>query len=126
MPTGSLMSLGYVLISVQKKKYLAHRLAVLFMTGVWPDEVDHEDGVRNNNRWTNLRARDHTFNQQNIKRAKKSNGSGVLGAFTVGKRFKSSIRVRGRVLHLGYFDTAEEAGAAYLVAKRMHHPGCTI
>ena len=41
-------------------------------------------------------------------------------------RFKARITVKGKEILLGRFDTAEEAHAAYLEAKRVHHPGCTI
>lgn len=42
-------------IMVDGKRYLAHRLAVLWMTGHWPrGNVRHRDGNRSNNRWNNL------------------------------------------------------------------------
>jgi hypothetical protein len=118
---------GYVQICVDGKRYLAHRLAFLYMTGKWPDgHVDHRHGVRHENRWDCLRDVTRTVNQQNLRKATKANGSGLLGAFSVGSRFKSSIRAGGKVIHLGYFSTAEQAHEAYVAAKRRLHEGCTL
>lgn len=46
---------GYWELKIGGKHYLAHRLAVFYMTGVWPpDVVDHGDRTRTNNRYWNL------------------------------------------------------------------------
>jgi hypothetical protein len=45
----------------------------------------------------------------------------LLGAFTWGDRFRSAISVRGRLIFLGNFDTAEAAHKAYMSAKAIHH-----
>lgn len=48
---------GYICISAFGITFEAHRLAFLFMTGSWPThDVDHENGVRDDNRWSELRA----------------------------------------------------------------------
>jgi HNH endonuclease len=125
--SGTVNANGYVDMSIDGKRYLAHRLAWLYMTGEWPKQlIDHEDGNRANNVWKNLRDESRLINQQNYRRATKASGSGLLGAFRVGKRFKSSIRAEGRVINLGCFDTAIEAHEAYVAAKRIYHRGCTI
>jgi hypothetical protein len=64
------------------KPYLQHRIATLYMTGDWPEEVDHINGDKADNRWENLRAVDVKTNRQNERRARKSKKSGTLmGAF---------------------------------------------
>ena len=124
---GSKSGGGYIQLSLDGQPYLAHRMAWFYMTGTWPAGlIDHRDGNRSNNAWMNLRDEPRLINQQNLRRATKANGSGLLGAFRVGNRYKSSIRVKGKVLHLGFFATAIEAHQAYVAAKRLHHPGCTI
>lgn len=118
---------GYIEISIDGKRYLAHRLAWLYMMGRWPENhIDHRDGDRKNNAWANLRDASRRINQQNFRHATVANRSGLLGAFRHGTRFKSSIRVNGLPKHLGYFATAIEAHHAYLRAKREYHEGCTI
>jgi hypothetical protein len=118
---------GYRYIHVNGKKRLCLRLAFLWMTGSFPKaQVDHINGVRNDNRWDNLREATRSFNIQNQRRAHSRNRLGVLGVEQVGKRFVSRIWVDNKAEYLGTFDTAEAAHGAYLSAKRKLHPGCTI
>lgn len=118
---------GYWYIGVDRRYYTAHRLAWLFMTGDWPPgDIDHIDGNPLNNRWANLRQVTEHANLQNQRRAHRNSRSGLLGVSPFGKRWQSRIRVAGRDRHIGTFDTAEQAHLAYLNAKRVHHPGCTI
>jgi hypothetical protein len=59
----------YVTITVDGKQYMAHHLAVLYMTGYMPiypkDVVDHLNTVCDDNRWVNLQLTDHTGNNNN-------------------------------------------------------------
>jgi len=46
----------YILIRIDGTLYKAHRLAFLYMEGEFPpDQVDHINGVEDDNRWCNLR-----------------------------------------------------------------------
>ena len=118
---------GYWIIRFDGRDKLAHRLAWLYVHGEWPtQDIDHIDGNPLNNRINNLRQVSKSVNMQNRKRAHKQSTSGLLGAYRNGKRWRSSIHIDGNPKHLGTFDTAEAAHAAYLAAKRLHHPGCTI
>jgi len=120
-------SRGYVKIRVDDELYAAHRLAVLWMTGEWPtDLVDHVDGDGTNNRWANLRQASRQINNQNRRRTGSKRPGALLGAFPSGNRFYSKIFVEGKIMRLGTFSTAEEAHAAYVKAKRIHHEGGTL
>lgn len=115
----------YVDIKIGKKSYRAHRLAWLYMTGEWPrGEIDHIDGDRHNNSWSNLRDVAHQTNTENRRRSR--GASGLIGAHKVNGWFISSIMVRGRVIRLGRFNTAQEAHDIYVSTKRLVHAGCTI
>lgn len=118
---------GYRVIKVQGKAYKAHRLALLYVTGAWPmNQVDHVNGVKDDNRLVNLRDVDATVNAQNKWKAVRGSASGLVGAHRGGwkkRRWTSSIEARGGRVYLGIFHTAEEAHAAYLAAKRELHGG---
>lgn len=118
---------GYRNILIFNQKYKAHRLAWLYMTGEWPaEETDHKNGVRSDNRWCNLRLADKQLNMQNKRTAQKNNLLGFLGVSKHKKKFQASISFNGAKVYLGVYETPELAHAAYLEAKRQHHPGCTI
>lgn len=123
--TGTSMKSGHLHCGVNGTTYLVHRLIWLYMTGSWPKEdIDHIDGNPSNNKWKNLRAGSHSDNLENLKRAKSINKStGLLGASSNGQngKFTAGIQVKGKRIHLGTFDTAEEAHHAYIKAKRKLH-----
>ncbi|UXZ44493.1 HNH endonuclease signature motif containing protein [Pseudomonas soli] len=120
-------STGYWMIGLDRRRYYAHRLAWLYMTGEWPAQlIDHLDGDRTNNVFANLRDAERAINQQNMRRPLPGTASGLLGAFKKRNKWTSNVRAFGQIIRLGTFDTAEEAHAAYLQAKRKYQPGCTI
>lgn len=120
-------SKGYRLIGLDGKVYKAHRLAWFYVHGVWPKgQVDHEDTDKKNNPIGNLREATNSFNMQNRRTPRKDNKSGFLGVSPRGVKWHAQIKVKGRVLHLGYFTTPEAAHKAYVKAKREHHAGGTL
>lgn len=118
---------GYLHMRVDYKMYQNHRVAWLWFYGEWPSaHVDHIDGVRDNNRIANLRDVPQIINQQNRRDPRVGSASQVMGVRLVKGSWQSRIYFHKREWILGYFDTPEEAHAAYLGAKRLFHPGCTI
>ena len=118
---------GYVGISVDKRRYPAHRLAWLYVTGEWPpQEIDHINGHRADNRWSNLRLADRSVNNQNRRAAHCHSKTGVLGVTMEAGRYRAAITVGGKTRHIGSYSSADLAHAAYLSAKRELHPGCTL
>jgi hypothetical protein len=121
---------GYVQIKIDFHNYSGQRLAFLYATGRWPlGEIDHINGVRSDNRLSNLRDVSHKINCQNRRKADKRNRFGLLGV-SMGKsgRFEANLTlgIKGMRSYIGRFDTAEEAHAAYLERKRKYHPGNTL
>lgn len=118
---------GYVRVSVDGVRHLAHRLVWLYVHGRWPElMVDHINGCKSDNRKKNLREANHSQNGQNVHCAKA--GAPLPGAYWRPRRsrWETQLRINGVHRHLGYFDTAEKAHAAYVAAKRTHHPFNTL
>lgn len=123
---GMISVFGYRTISLKCQPCPAHRIAWVMAYGKDPiGEIDHINGDRSDNRLCNLRCVTSTENARNS-RISKSNTSGVQGVswYARSKKWLAQIRVNGRLLHLGYFETLDEAKQARLSAniKYGFHP----
>lgn len=121
---GGICGNGYRQIGLDGKLYLTHRLAWLWMIGEWPkDQIDHINGVRDDNRWSNLREATNAENCQNLK-INSNNKSGYMGVSWHAKKgkWKAQISSTGCNKYLGQFTSPEDAHAAYLAAKAIVHP----
>ena len=117
---------GYIVVGVRSHDYAAHRLAWLYVHGVWPvHEIDHINGVKSDNRICNLRDVPKAINSQN-KRTTSKNISGLRGVSPSYKGWQARIVVDGASKYLGKFPTKEAAHAAYIDEKRRMHEGCAI
>jgi HNH endonuclease/AP2 domain len=117
---GCVGSDGYWKIKIDGADYKAHRLAWLYLYGCWPtDQIDHINGIKTDNRISNLRLVTPNQNQQN--RKPKKGGTGIKGVWRSKNRFIAQIAVNGKSIYLGSFKTKEEAGSAYAkAAKKLH------
>ena len=122
---------GYKMIKIGTGLWPSHRLAWLIQTGNWPSgQIDHEDGKRANNVFTNLRDVPPSGNAKN-KRITSANKSGVMGVhrvvrkdYPLSKPWVAFIKMNGKRKHLGYFETFEEAVAVRRSAEMEYgfHP----
>lgn len=116
---GSPHRAGYTILGIALRMYRAHRIAWLYMTGKWPaDAIDHINGIRDDNRWANLR--EATW-QENLRSTKRriDNTSGFKGVRKEGTKWVASIYPNRKRIKLGTFDTPEEAHAAYCAAAEQ-------
>lgn len=129
--TGCKANNGYLLIRVDRKAYLAHRLAWCYVHGQdeIPPLIDHKNGIKTDNSIDNLRPGTKVTNGQNRHSAQANNkSSGLLGVAYIShtRKFTAYIDKDGRRKYLGLFAKKEDAHEAYLTAKRVIHEGCTI
>ena len=114
---------GYRSMRIDSKSYLAHRLAWLYVHGEWPPHtIDHINLIKDDNRIANLRVATNSEQHRNMPLTR-ANTSGFKGVTWREKRKKweANISLPGRrQKFLGYFDTAEEAHAAYTAAAKEH------
>ncbi|MFA5346012.1 MAG: HNH endonuclease [Candidatus Omnitrophota bacterium] len=98
---------------------LMHRLISGVLCNV---EVDHIDGNGLNNRRSNIRVATHTQNMCNRK-IHCNNTSGFKGVSWCkrNKKWRSYIRLEGKLLHLGYFYDSKKAHEAYSMASILLH-----
>ena len=116
-------------VAIFGTKYLAHRLAWLYVYGKWPDHhIDHINGNMQDNRIVNLRDVPNRINRQNMRNPKGENtSSGLLGVYLhTNGSWVARIQLNGKGYYLGSFEDKYEAQQAYLEAKRRMHEGCTI
>lgn len=119
---GSINTQGYRVVRIYGEDYFAHRLAFLYMLGYWPRAVvDHRNGRRSDNRWSNLRDVTQTVNMRNCNKATK--GAIVRGVSwdSARGRYKAQLYADGVVRLNKRFDALSDAIAAYEEARALWH-----
>lgn len=122
-PAGCNGKHGYKQIMINGEIFLAHRVIFALYYGFWPNEqIDHINGNKGDNRIENLREASHSQNNHNRPNYR-NNTTGFKGVHTRKdyNKFLARIRINGVAIHLGVFDTAEEASAAYRQAAIKYH-----
>lgn len=102
---------SYVRIDGVNRTYANHRLAWLLHYGKWPtDQIDHINGIRTDNRLSNLRECTQAENNANTK-LYKNNKSGVKGIYWEADRncWSAYITENKKLRRIGRFKTKEEA-----------------
>lgn len=117
---GSLTKEGYVLQRICGRPYGVHRLIYFLASGEWPDQVDHINGNRSDNRPENLRAASHAQNCMN--RSVKA-VSGRKGCYWNAKRNKWMVQVSvdGKRKTIGYFDNLDDASEAFKISAKKNY-----
>ena len=117
-PAGYVRSGKYLIIKINGHPYYAHRLAWLYVYGVWPEKLlDHINGNKLDNRIENLRPATQAQNKSNGSKYS-NNASGYKGVVKCGNKWKAQITHGMKVYYLGLHETKEEAHEAYLKAAK--------
>lgn len=109
---------GYVYVHWRGRGVAAHRLAVFYMTGKWPpDQVDHVNRNKSDNRWSNLRLATAAENSRNAPAR-----SGIYKGVTrhSNGKWMAQIRVNNRNKYLGLHATPADAHNAYCAAAAAY------
>lgn len=100
----------------RRLKVSMHREIMHFPEGL---EVDHINGDPLDNRKHNLRICTHAENVRNQNR--KSNKAGHKGITKHGDKWRAQIGVNYEKVHIGVYETRNEAIAAYTTASKWYH-----
>jgi hypothetical protein len=109
---------GYLICQLNKKGIKCHRIVAYAYLGLdinnKKEIIDHKNRITTDNRVENLHIVDNQKNSFN------TNAKGC-SFHKQKKKWGAEIKVNYKSIHLGYFDTEEEAHQAYLNAKLIHH-----
>lgn len=108
---------GYIRFEIDRKKISAHRAAIAYITGEWPDDnkdIDHKNRVRHDNRYANLAVVTRMENTQN-------NGATGISFDPLRNKWQAQICISNKRTHLGRYVNKEDALSAYREAKVKYH-----
>jgi hypothetical protein len=115
---------GYIQVSINKVRHVLHRLIWIYHNGNIQKglEIDHRDVNNRNNKIDNLRV--CTRSQGTSNRRKQSNQTSRYKGVSwskEAKKWRAQITINYRFIHLGMFNTEEEAYTSYCKAAKEYH-----
>jgi hypothetical protein len=101
-PTKAKNPKGYLIVTVDFKTYMAHRIIWKLMTGEDPGDrlIDHENRIRDDNRWSNLRLIDTSGNNFN---------NGSRGYSREGNRWRVRLTYKNKLIIHKFFVEEQDA-----------------
>ena len=113
---------GYLRVGIKDgknggyKPYYIHDIIFYMKYGWLPEEIDHVNHVKNDNRDVNLQPSDHILQQVNM--PKKSGTSSMYKGVCYAphkriNKWRAQLQHKGKHISLGHYDTEEQAARAY-------------
>jgi len=113
---------GYLTINIYGKYYLAHRIIFLYMKGRFPEQIDHINHQRDDNRWCNLR---EVINQENMMNTSLSKNSSTkvngVSFHRQRNKYRAYIMVDRKQISLGLYTSIEDAKQARELANQKYN-----
>jgi hypothetical protein len=117
---GSMDGKGYRSVQFKGKNYKVHRIAWILTFGAWPEhQIDHINGIPDDNRLVNLREATQGENNQNTK-ARSNTGVTGITLLNTGY-YQAHLTVNGKRVLDTNLKNFDDAVAAMTSAKREHH-----
>lgn len=111
---GHVNARGYVMMMVDYKLYYAHRLAWLYVYGIWPGDLDHINRNESDNRIDNLREATQSQNNANQRLTARR------GVTLTSTGYLARICVNYTQISLGTYKTLKEAATVYREAHKRY------
>jgi hypothetical protein len=107
---GHLNKSGYMTVQINGRLYRSHRVIFLWHHGFLPEEIDHINRIKNDNRIENLRAVSHSENCTN-RGVRSDNPTGVSGVSWNEKlnKWRVRITINKNRKELGLFSNFDDA-----------------
>ena len=113
---GRVWDTGYNVVMLDGKNYLCGRLAWFYVHNEWPEQIDHKNRNRADDRIDNIRVATQSLNNANRTKDARCR---YRGAYPRRKGWMSKIKCAGKVTYLGKFQSEEQAARAYDRAARQ-------
>ncbi len=114
---GSKHHSGYKMMFILGRRYSAHRIVWIYENGSFPkDQIDHINGVKSDNRIKNLRDASVRDNNINTKHHRSGRLPGCHFC-TYTKKWRAQIKLNGKRIHLGRYNSETDASYAYKNAR---------
>ena len=104
---------GYIVVRINKHLYKLHRILFKLYHGYDPEnDIDHVNGIKSDNRISNLREASRSCNNFNANFNPGNTGVRGVKLTKNGNKYEARIKISGRTKHIGTFDTITEAAYA--------------
>lgn len=114
---------GYWYTKYEGQQYMAHRLIWKWWYGYDPEEIDHINKDRSDNRIDNLRNVNTKTNCRNQTKAR-NNTSGFNGVSYLARleKYQAYVRIDYKQIYIGIYNTPQEASKARKEFLREFYP----